>query len=209
MHKAQEMGQKGNFAFIPNFVSDLNVDSTNSGKRNRFVCFGRMSVEKGLYTLLEAIKDLPLELDLIGDGPLRQDIGEKISHQGLSNVRMSGYLSGQNLIDKIKQSSIAVIPSQCYENNPISVMEAFTLGIPVIGARIGGIPELIIEGETGLLFNPGDAGDLREKMKYLIDNPEKAIHMGRVAREVVKKTYNTDLHYERLIKTYNDATKMH
>ncbi len=100
-----------------------------------------------------------------------------------------------------------VIPSQWYENYPRSVIEAFALGKPVIGSRIGGIPELVRDGETGLTFEPGNAEDLRAKVKLLISNPDMVSEMGRTARRFVEEKLNPEIHYQGLMKIYELAVE--
>jgi len=153
------------------------------------------------------MKGVSAKLEVIGDGPLRKEAVKKISQHKISNVRLLGYLSENGLFNKVKESCAAIIPSEWYENNPISVLEAFALGMPVIGSRIGGIPELIKDKETGLLFEPGNAEDLRSKIKYLLASPDKAAQMGKNARALVEKEYNPERHYEKLIEIYHKVIK--
>jgi glycosyltransferase involved in cell wall biosynthesis len=98
-----------------------------------------------------------------------------------------------------------VLPSECYENNPISVLEAFASGKPVIGARTGGIPELVKDGETGLTFEPGDPADLAAKIDHLAGRPEAAAAMGRNARSLVERDFCPEVHYKRLMQIYAQA----
>ena len=99
----------------------------------------------------------------------------------------------------------AILPSEWYENNPMSVLEAFALGKPVIGSRIGGIPELVKDNKTGLTFEPGNAEDLYSKMEYLINNKDKMVEMGRNARRYVEEEFNPEKYYQALIKVYQSA----
>ncbi|MFC2161880.1 glycosyltransferase, partial [Acidobacteriota bacterium] len=102
-------------------------------------------------------------------------------------------------------SKFIVIPSECYENNPRSVIEAFALGKPAIGARIGGIPELVRNHETGLTFESGNVEDLREKISDLLNNPDKIVDMGKNARAFVERELNAEKHYQRLMEIYKQA----
>jgi glycosyltransferase involved in cell wall biosynthesis len=98
------------------------------------------------------------------------------------------------------------MPSEWYENAPMSVLEAFAYGKPVIGARIGGIPEMIDEDVNGYLFDPGNADDLREKLELVLSMSDAQISkMGQAARQKVEKEYNAELHYERLMDVYHRA----
>ena len=209
MNKLQKMGLKGNFVHLPNFVSVKNLMPIKERKMNKLVYWGRLSYEKGVDTLVEAVKGLQVELKLIGEGPMRAKIEKKIEQDNINNVKLLGYLDKDVLLSRVRNCGVAIIPSECYENNPVSVLEAFALGIPVIGSRIGGIPELIKDGETGLLFEPGNVKDLRDKIMNLLSEPDEVAQMGENARVLVEKKYNPELHYEGLAKVYNDAIAAH
>jgi glycosyltransferase involved in cell wall biosynthesis len=100
-----------------------------------------------------------------------------------------------------------VIPSEGYENNPRTVIEAFALGKPAVGARIGGIPELVEDWETGLTYASGDKDDLKKKITLMNDNRDKISQMGKNARKLVEQNLNADIHYQNLIKIYKKALK--
>jgi glycosyltransferase involved in cell wall biosynthesis len=87
----------------------------------------------------------------------------------------------------------------------MTILESFALGKPVIGASIGGIPELVENGSTGMLFDAGNVDDLAGKINYLLDNKNLAVEMGRNARKKVEEEYNEDVHYKRLTKAYKDV----
>ena len=131
-------------------------------KKDYVLYFGRFSQEKGIETLLQVCKKLPqIPFVFAGSGPLEGEL------EGISNVRNVGFQQGQALEDLIREALVTVYPSQWYENCPFSVMESQMYGTPVIGADIGGIPELIRVGKTGLLFESANADDLREKIEKL------------------------------------------
>ena len=98
-----------------------------------------------------------------------------------------------------------VVPSEWYENNPRSVIEAFALGKPVIGARIGGIPELVRHQDTGLLFEPGDVQDLRTQIDALLSRPADAIAMGHQGRRLVETELSPERHHAGLMQIYAQA----
>jgi len=148
---------------------------------------------------------LDLELKIIGDGPLRKDMEKMVNEKGLDNVSFLGYRRGEELKRPIQRAMAVVIPSRWYENYPRSVIEAFALGKPAIGSRIGGIPELVRDGQTGLTFEPGNAEDLRAKIKELLANPDKIIEMGKNARAFVEERLNPEAHYQGLMKIYELA----
>jgi glycosyltransferase involved in cell wall biosynthesis len=109
------------------------------------------------------------------------------------------------LLEQIRDSAAVVLPSECYENNPRSVLEAFASGKPVIGSRIGGIPELVKDRETGLLFSPGDPRDLREKILGLLKRPDMVAEMGKNARRLIEEKLNPDEYYRGLTGIYENA----
>jgi len=209
MNKMQEMGLKGNFIHLPNFVNIAYLKPAETYKNNKFVYWGRLSPEKGISTLINAFRGLSAELEIIGAGPLRQEIEEELTKNNIKNVVLSGYLGGESLFNKIRDSFAAIVPSECYENNPFSILEAFALGKTVVGARIGGIPELINDGETGLLFQSGNAEDLREKITRLLNNPGAVANIGRNVRQFAEQELNSEKHYQGLINIYNQAIKNH
>lgn len=201
----REMGFKGEVRHLPNFIHADSFRPSYAWENGNIVYFGRLSNEKGLGTLIEASKGLDVEVKIIGDGPLRNSLIFRVKNEKIKNVKFLGYKIGEELHRELRKSMFAVLPSECYENNPRSVMEAFALGKPVIGSRIGGIPELVRDGETGLTFEPGNVENLREKIKYLKENPNKITEMGKNARRFVEENLNPEKHYTELIKTYQRA----
>lgn len=143
-----------------NFVDRPEAAAADKG--DYVLYFGRYSEEKGVRLLLEAARALPeTPFVFAGKGPLEGEL------QGVPNIRNVGFQSGEELARLIREARFSLCPSQWYENCPFSVMESIAHGTPVLGADIGGIPELVIPGETGALFTPGDAADLTEKLRTL------------------------------------------
>jgi glycosyltransferase involved in cell wall biosynthesis len=168
------------------------------------VYFGRLERDKGIMTLVAALKDLPnIKLKIIGEGEMM----EEIKNKKLNNIEFLGYKKKEELKEIVGQSRFVILPSEIYENNPISVLEAFALGKPVIGARSGGIPELVKDNKTGFIFLPGDVQDLKEKITYLYDKNEKIIEMGRAGRRLVEEEFSPQIHYQKLIEIYNNLIK--
>ena len=206
-NKLREMGFTKGITCLPNFVDLANYSPQYRWKERSVVYFGRLSREKGLATLLEAVKGLNITLKIIGDGPIKQQLEQKVSSERINNVVFMGYKSGEELKKEIKNSIVTILPSECYETFGRTVVESFALGKPVIGARIGAIPELIKDNETGLTFEPGNFEDLKNKIKYLTENADLIIKMGEKARNFAEKNFNAQSHYEELIKIYNKALK--
>ena len=200
--KVKEMGLKGEVIYLPNFVPVNDFIPRYDSTGNCLVYFGRLSREKGLFTALEAVRNLDCQLKIIGTGPIKSKLIEKIKEERLTNVHILGYRSGENLRSEIRNAVAVIAPSTWYENNPRSVMEAFASGKPVIGARIGGIPELVLDGKTGYTFRPGDPDDLRDKISNILNDPISRTEMGKLARETVEDIYSPEQHYRNLIAVY-------
>ncbi len=140
---------------------------------------GRLSYEKRLDWLYAPINDIKgVRLAFVGSGPAEEDLKKRFS--GTPTV-FTGYLSGQQLAEAYASADVFAFPSDT-ETLGFVAMEAMASGAPAVGARAGGIPDVIREGETGLMFNPGDLGELTSKLRTLLLNPEPRMRMGRQAR---------------------------
>lgn len=148
---------------IHNFVDEVEWKATD--KKDYVLYFGRFSKEKGIATLIEVCKKLPeVQFIFAGTGPLEEQI------EGIPNIKNVGFQKGEALEKLIREARFSVYPSEWYENCPFSVMESQMYGTPVLGANIGGIPELIRVGETGELFESGNTEDLKSKIWNLFTN---------------------------------------
>lgn len=169
---------------------------------------GRLSIEKGLQTLLKshALMKTKIPLKIAGTGPL-MDIVRKNDGE-LDGVEFLGHRSGENLKNIIARSSFVVVPSEWNENCSMVVLEAMSHGKPVIGARVGGIPEQIEDGKTGLLFDMGNIRQLTDKMTELNDDIEKRKAMGKAARIKLERDYSFAEHGKRLLDCYQNLLGM-
>ena len=118
-----------------------------------------------------------------------------------------GYRPPDELAIEIQKSLFVVLPSEWYENNPRSVLEAFAYGKCVVASRIGGIPELVKDGETGLTFTAGDTEELKGKISFLIRSREEIMRMGKFARQFCVENFNEKKHYKKLMDIYSYAVK--
>lgn len=149
---------------LPNFIDVDKCLPIGGRERDDYYCYvGRLSHEKGVATLLDAAAQLPYKLLLAGDGPLREELEAKAP----ANVEFVGHKSWDELKEIVTKARFAVIPSEWYENNPLSVIEALSLGTPVLGAKIGGIPELIEEGVNGMTFQSSNTQELAAKIEQM------------------------------------------
>jgi glycosyltransferase involved in cell wall biosynthesis len=190
--------------YIPNFIKTEDFEPDyEPGDYILFV--GRLSKEKGVLTLLKAVKGLDIELKIVGDGPIREEYEKYIRNERITNVTFEGYKSGEELKSLYKKSAFVIFPSEWFENAPMTILETSAYGKPIIGSNIGGIPEMIINEKTGLLFETGDYNELREKIKNLLTNPSLIVQMGKDARKRAEEEYNAELHYKRLMEVYGKA----
>ena len=188
---------------IPNFVDESNF-TPNFSHEGYFIYLGRLSEEKGIMTLLKAMEKVKKgRLLIIGTGPLDLEIQKRIDQAGLKNIEMIGHQKGAALKQYLKNAMFSIIPSEWYENGPISLLENFACGKPVIGANIGGIPEHIDNGVDGVIFKPKDHDDLAEKINLLLSEPKRLEIMGRAARKKTEKIYSKKLHVQKIISLYD------
>ena len=184
-------------------MEDLEL-RTNKGKY--FLFFGRVSKEKGIETLLAAADGMKTDFRIAGSGPLEEEVKRFATNH--KNVTFLGHQSGKDLRDLIKNASFVVVPSEWYENNPMTIIEAYASGVPVIASRIGGIPEIVSHGKTGFLFESRDASDLAraldlgDKISYV----DYSI-MSRNCREFAAREFSPGGHYDRLIDIYSKLLK--
>ena len=207
-HKVKEMGFNGKVINLAYSIDCSDYIPQYQWQEDSIVYFGRLSPEKGLFTILEAVKENKnLNLKIIGDGPIKEALIKKAEEDGLDNVNFLGYKPENQMRQEIGKAKFVIMASECYENYPRSVMEAFALGKPVIGSNIGGIPELVREGETGLLFNPGDAKELSSKIDHLNKKPQEIIAMGVNARRFVEEKLGPEVYYQKLMDVYYAALR--
>jgi glycosyltransferase involved in cell wall biosynthesis len=181
----------------PNFVEDTGQPQWDERHGGLFV--GRLSVDKGVDVLLEALKAGASRVDVIGAGDLQDKVKAQLGEAAL------GFLPVGEILQRMRQASYLVVPSLWYENFPRILVEAFSCGLPVVASRLGALAELVEEGQTGLLFEPGNARDLTVKLQWAQGNPDAMRQMGQRAREVYETRYTPDINYKRLIEIYDQA----
>jgi glycosyltransferase involved in cell wall biosynthesis len=207
--KLRDMGFRAPVCYLPNSVNPGDYVPAYTWRERSIVYVGRLSAEKGLMTLIDAAKALPVTCKIIGDGPMRREIELACAARGLENVSLLGYRERDELAREVSDSMFVVVPSEWYENSPRSVIEAFAWGKPVVASRIGGIPELVADGKTGFTFSPGSAEDLRESVLRLLQRPESIAGLGRRAREYVEQHLNHDTYLRGLRRIYERAIEKH
>lgn len=191
------------FVYIPNLVDIKRLRPTKSVGKT-FLYFGRLGPEKGLATLLRAATQAAVPLQIAGTGSEEERLKALASELGV-NVAFLGYLSGTDLHSVIQQARAVVLPSEWYENAPMSVLESYALGVPVVGADIGGIGELVRTGETGATFQSGSVEALASKLRWFADLPDQAVQeMGDAGRRWVEAEFSGERYRERLLGLYQD-----
>lgn len=177
-------------------------DYTPGKEEGRYYVYsGRLSREKGLKTLLEAASRVPdMKLVVLGEGPLGNQL--KSAYEAEPWVEFRGHVPWDELVRTVSGAAFTVVPSEWYENLPLTVMESFALGVPVVASRIGGLPEMVTPGETGLLVEPGDSEDLASAINWLGRNDEVRAQMRSAARRFAEREYSPESHYDRLIEAY-------
>ncbi len=181
----------------PNFVD---IAAPAAVSRNGFLFVGRLSGEKGIDVLANAYSaECHGELAVAGSGP------EADKLNGIPGLSALGYQSSTQVRDLMAHSAALVLPSICYEQFPMTLVEAYASGLPVIASRLGPMRELVDDGTTGLLFEPGNAVDLAEKMSWAKRHPQAMQEMGSNARSKYEALYTPARNYEQLMKIYEEA----
>ncbi len=175
-------------------------------KEDYFLYFGRISKEKGLITLLSAFKNLPdRKLKVLGTGPQINDLNKFIEANNLMNVELMGFKSGKELKELISKAYFVILPSECYENNPLTIIESYNLGTPVIGSNAGGIPEIIKDEITGYIFESRNSEDLQLKLKKAISlSNESYLVLRKNSLKFAKENFNENKYYTKLINFYSE-----
>jgi len=187
---------------LPNMIS-LPEQNGEPENRKPFALFvGRLSVSKGIQILLEASRRVPeIPVRVAADTSNLAELNLEIP----PHVDLLGRKDKAELEALYAQSRFVIVPSLCYEACPMVVLEAMAHGRPVVASRTGSIPELVSEGETGLLFEAGNAADCAEKMKRLWGDPAACRMFGIRARQRAERNHNPDHYYPRLMAIYEAA----
>jgi glycosyltransferase involved in cell wall biosynthesis len=190
------------FIHIPNFV-DIERFQPQAQAGQRFVYCGRLDELKGVETLVRAAALARQPVTLIGRGPLEPRLRALSAELG-ADVHFAGYLTKDALASAIQDARAVVIPSECLENAPLALLEAYAAGRPVIGSRIAGIPELIRGDETGMLYQAGDARALAAALERFAALPNARISaMGAAGRAWVEQDFNAAIYLKRQLDLYD------
>ena len=188
-----------------NFSTSITDTPKNMPEDKYFLFFGRLSYEKGVKTLLAAFKDLPqCKLKIVGTGPKEDELKAYSVSNGMQNVEFLGYKRGKELTNLVSKAYFVVVPSEWYENNPMTIIEAYSVGTPVIGAKIGGIPEIVVDGKTGYQFESGCVNGLRDKIVQADHlNDMQYSDFSKSSITFAQQNLSKDSYWSRLIVFYN------
>jgi glycosyltransferase involved in cell wall biosynthesis len=204
--KMREAGIPESKLFVrPNFVdaSALN-GGAKVGGYGLFV--GRLSAEKGCWTLIRAFERLPqVPLKIVGTGPMEMELRDYVRDRNLGNIEFLGFKSGAEKWEILRNALCVVLPSEWYENFPVTVLEAFMASKPVIASRMGGLPYIVEEGKSGLLFEAGKPEELAQKIQQLAAHPEEALRLGQCGRRMSETKYGPDQAYQNLMDIFSQV----
>lgn len=196
---------EGKITVKPNFV---HPDPGIQKERGRYVIYaGRLSEEKGVRTLLRAWERIgnSIPLVIVGDGPLRRELEEASERAGLSSIVFLGRVQRHVALSAMQGACFSVLPSQCYENFPMTIVESFACGVPVVCSRLGAMQEIVEQRRTGLLFTPGDSDYLADTVMWAWEHTQQMKTMGIAARQEYEQKYTAEKNYELLTDIYRRA----
>lgn len=186
--------------YQPNSIDALSYEPRYGGEYALYA--GRLSHEKGIATLIDAVIGTGIPLRIAGTGPLEPELRKRVLDSSGTPPVFEGHCDGSRLADLYRNAAFVVVPSEWYENAPMVILEAFACGKPVVAARIGGIAEMVDEGETGRLFSSGNRHELREVLTHLWSQPAEQWRMGRNARQTVESKFSQERRTESLRSIY-------
>jgi glycosyltransferase involved in cell wall biosynthesis len=194
---ADKIVVKSNFAY---------PDPGPGAGMGRYAMFvGRLAAEKGLETLLTAWQHLggSLPLKIVGNGPMAAAVQEAAAKD--PSIQWLGNLPLETVYTLVGEAAVLVLPSQCYENFPRVVIEAFAKGTPVIASNLGAMAEIVDDGRTGLHFKAGNPADLAEKLRSVLADPLKLARMRKAARQDFDQYFTADVNHKSLMAIYETA----
>ena len=201
---------KENIVVINNFLSNQELDTLpNYNNKGYFLYLGRLDKEKGVNYLLQAIKDLPkeIELHIVGKGKEEEHLKQYAEDNNLNNIKFLGFKNREEIKDEYQNCIATILPCNWFENFPTTNMESFINGKPVIASNIGGIPEQVEHNKTGLLFEPANVEQLKECILKYWNYPDLVIEHGKNAYEKACTLYTEERYYQELIQVYDEVRK--
>ena len=190
----------------PNMVAP---DPGESDEHKDYVLFaGRLSPEKGVETLLDSLRFLErVHLKIVGSGPLEEKVQNIANQETQNTIKYYGQLPRIELLGLMKKAYLLVVASEWYETFGMTIAEAFACGVPVIASTQGAMSELIRDGESGMLFEPGNAEDLASKIRWAFNHPEEIAFMRTKARKQYEQNFTAEANYDLLMRIYKEAIR--
>jgi glycosyltransferase involved in cell wall biosynthesis len=187
----------------PNFVHPDPRPGNGQGQYAVFI--GRLAPGKGIQTLMSAWRQLGgrVLLKIIGDGPQAENVKAAVNRD--IGIEWLGWRPHQEILKLLGEAVFLVMPSIWYETFGRTIIEAYAKGTPVVASRLGAMAELVEEGRTGLLFEPGNPADLALKIQSLLKDPHRCLTMRKAAREEYESKYTAEKNYRTLMQIYQEA----
>jgi len=192
---------------VPSVPSVPSVPPVPPGAREPYVAVaGRLSAEKGVDTAVRAVGALPgVRLRIAGEGAERDRLHRLAAQLAPGRVELLGRLGREEVAGLLAGAVATVVPSRWYENQPMTVLESYAVGVPVVASRLGGLPELVDDGVDGVLVPHDDAGALTAALAGLVADPARAARMGTVGRAKVERDFSVGAHLAALHELYAGA----
>lgn len=188
----------------PNFIQPRTTEPTASARSNHYLYIGRLSAEKGIDVLLKAFAGNGLPLTIIGDGPLRDDV--LVAKAANPFITWMGYQGKEVIDEQLHQCNALIMPSVCYEGMPLTIVEAFAAGTPVITSKLGAMQTIVTHNVNGLLFTPNNADSLNKQLQRWQNLGETKKHEFSVhALHTYKSKYTPQKNLSSLLSIYNEA----
>ncbi len=207
---------KDKISYLPYFTEGSDEGGQVEMDAKLFLFVGRLSKEKGADVAIKAIAHLvneglgDIKLRIIGDGPELGRLSELAHELGVGeNVEFLGHVENQNLSKHYREACAVLIPSLWLENGPIVALEAMNSKRPIIGSRLGGVPEMVKGGETGYLFEAGNHLALARCVKELYGDKKRALKLGGAGFNLLQKRFSQEEHYKKLMRIYNKVIDEH
>jgi glycosyltransferase involved in cell wall biosynthesis len=192
----------------PNFVKKVKDEFVKREIKNYFVFIGRLDKLKGINLLVEAWREIKdTELYIIGDGPEHEAVQNYIKEKKSTNIKLLGFLTKENAFKIIENAKAIIVPSQWYEGFPMTIVESFSLGVPVIAGDIGNLSSIVENEKNGVSFIFNSKEDLIDKVNYLNSNEELDIKLSINAYDKFARMYTDKINYEILNHIYMDLIK--
>ena len=189
------------FALKPNFVKDYGMGE--SSRADFFLYAGRLTPEKGIQTLLKAASSGEFNLTIVGEGPLKTEVENAAGR--FSNIRFLGFQEKSQVISLLKKCRALIFCSTWFEGLPLTILEAFCTGTPVIASNLGSMAEIVTDHVNGLHFRAGDATDLSRAIDHFAQDPDLARTLSRNARSTYLRSYTPETNYALLLRLYEEA----